>query len=263
MKFKYINRKKLLIILLSGFILTSISGCKKNTMDESTNYNSQSKIESETIINESQNNASKNESSTIKNEDNNPDTNTNEKQTNQNNNSITQYSENDIVVINEFENLEKEIDEILQNDKEFLTAAKGIFITTVDFIFYDSEINGVKFDELTEEGKQKILEITNRIDTKIENKYPNYKDTISETAKNALNKASELIKEGATDINSFAKEKLGDDNYNSLIEAKDELVYYTKNAVGIIGDFSSNLYHSGKEKIKNWYEEFKNKNTSN
>ena len=170
------------------------------------------------------------------------------------------YSYKDKEIINTLEVLKNETDTILNNDT--ITNAKdklkGIFITIVDFIFYDSEINGITFDELTLSGKQKILEIASSIDTKIENKFPNYKETISEKAKKAFNKASEIIKEGAKNINEFSYDKLGEENYNKIIEVKDEVVTYTKEAFSIIGEIGSSLFDSSKDYIKNWYESFKN-----
>ena len=127
----------------------------------------------------------------------------------------------------------------------------------MDFIFYDSEINGITFDELTDSGKQRILELASKIDTKIENKFPNYKETISDTTKKAFNKASELIKKGANNLSEFSKEKLGEENYNAIINAKDEFIDYTKKAIDIVGNVGSNLLENGKNYIKNWYENLK------
>ena len=42
--------------------------------------------------------------------------------------------------------------------------------------------------------------------------------------------------------------------------AKDELVYYTKNAISIIGDFSSSAWEVGKDKVLKWYYNFKTGN---
>ena len=103
---------------------------------------------------------------------------------------------------------------------------KGVFISLVDFLFYDGEIKGVTFDELTSAGKEKVLQIIHSIDEKIEKKFPGYKESISETATPAFKKASELIKKGATNIKEFSKDKLGEENFNKIMESKDELVEY-------------------------------------
>ena len=70
-------------------------------------------------------------------------------------------------------------------------------------------------------------------------------------------RASEIIKAGANDISNFAKEKLGEENYNSIIDAKDELVYYTKKAITFIGEVGGNLFDSAKDKLDSWYQNFK------
>ena len=147
----------------------------------------------------------------------------------------------------------------IDNVNDIKQTSKEIFITIVDFIFYDGKINGVTFDELTDKGKQEVLKIAQKIDGAIEEKIPGYKETISEKASNAFNKASELIKKGANNFSSFLKEKLGEEDYNAIIKSKDELVYYTKNAVSFIGDVGSSLFNSAKDKLNSWYQDFKNK----
>ena len=187
-------------------------------------------------------------------------TNKNNANTNNTNNSnaIT-YSDKDTEVIN---SLNETLSKVKSNvsDSSFLDSAKGVFISVVDFLFYDGSISGVTFDELTDSGKRKVLEIASNIDSTIENKFPGYKETISDKASNAFNKASEIIKDGAKDLNDFAREKLGEDNYQSIIDAKDELIVYTKNAINFIGDVSSSLWNSAKDKLNNWYQNFKNNN---
>ena len=253
MNFKLINHKKIVCILLSGFIIVTISGCSKT--DTSLNKTDEKNNEI-TIPNEKITTSNKEQSEfniSAKEEYNETD------ETYNNNEDIATYSQNDETAIATFNDIEKEVDTILnsENVSNAKDKVKGTFITIVDFIFYDSEINGVTFDELTDSGKQKVLEIANKIDNKIENKFPNYKDTISDTTKKAFNKASELIKKGANNLSEFSKEKLGEENYNAIINAKDEMIDYTKEAIEIIGEVGSNVFNSGKEYIKNWYENLK------
>lgn len=171
----------------------------------------------------------------------------------------TNYSSNDQVVINSLEDTLRQVN-ASSNDETFADKAKGTFIMIVDFFFYDGEIEGITFSELTQDGKELVLDLASRIDEAIELKIPGYKETISDVASRAFNKASELIKKGANNLSEFAREKLGEDNYNSIIEAKDELVYYTKNALNFIEDAGSKLFNSAKDKLNNWYQNFKNNN---
>lgn len=171
-----------------------------------------------------------------------------------------QLSKEDGIIINEFNSIKDRITNYLNSAdfENFKDSAKGVFINIVDFIFYDGEIKGIKFNDLTEEGKKQVLALASSIDSMITNKYPTYKEDISTTTKDAYKKASELIKQGAKNISDFSKDKLGEENYNTIKNAKDELVEYSKQAIEIIGNFSSKTWSNVKNKVKNWYEEFRN-----
>ena len=259
MKFKTINNKKIIAVILSGFIIVNMAGCSKTntvTQQDYEHYNQETTIENE----EPQINPIEPNINPVIEQETTPNIETNSGTNSNYNNSVKTYSNEDEQAIETFNNLEEDITNILNSEtvSNAKDKAKGVFITIVDFLFYDSEINGVTFNELTDSGKQKVLEIAYSIDTKIENKFPNYKETISETAKDAFNKASELIKKGANNLKEFSKEKLGEENYNAIIDVKDEFVDYTKEAIDIIGDVGSDLLDGGKEYIKNWYENFRN-----
>ena len=257
MKFRIINNKKIIAVILSGFIIVNMVGCSKT---ESTLQENYQHYNQETVTENNEPQIEQDEPNI------NPviESNPNETYTNEPNintdKTTEEYSSADEKAIETFNSIEEDIDNILNSEtvNNAKDKAKGVFVTIVDFLFYDSEINGVTFDELTDNGKQKVLEIASSIDNKIENKFPNYKETISETAKDAFNKASELIKKGANNLKEFSKEKLGEENYNAIVEVKDEFVEYTKEAIDIIGDVGSDLLDSGKEYIKNWYENFRN-----
>ena len=166
-------------------------------------------------------------------------------------------SNKDNTIINEMDNTLNSIN-TESSSSNFSDKAKATFISIVDFLFYDGTIKGVTFNELTDAGKQKVLEIANKIDVKLEEKAPGYKDKISSSTSSAYNKASEVIKNGASSLNNFAKEKLGDENYNSIIDAKNELVKYSKNALNLVGSAGSKIFSSTKDKLNDWYQNFKN-----
>lgn len=264
-----INTKKLMIILVSGFILVTFVACtNKKTELNNNSYvqesnqieDNYSNIEKQTqTLEEEQNINTEKPTESTSNERNTAGDKVEENNTVQNSNNEA-YTSDDMEVINYFNDIEKSVDAELQNESNQATKdkLKGTFITVVDFLFYDSEIKGKKFDDLTEGAKQNILETVSSIDNKIMTKYPNYKEEISSTTKSAYNKAGELIKKGANNVKEFSKEKLGEENYNAIIDAKNELVYYTKNAVSIIGDIAGSIWETSKSKIKTWYENFRN-----
>ena len=268
MKLNKINKKGLTCILLSGFIL--ISGCsnarkialdsKKESFEHSSFETTTESYTDDTTQATTESYTDDTTQATTESYIEDTTETTTEPYIEDTTEATTEpYTDNDNIVIDSFNSLNNKIDEFLNSDNvnDIKQTSKEIFITIVDFIFYDGEIKGVTFDQLTDSGKQRILEIASNIDNKIENKFPNYKDTISNTAKDAFNKASSLIKKGANNIKEFSKEKLGEDNYNKIIEAKNEFIFYTKNAIEIIGDFGSDIFEDGKEYIKEWYDKFK------
>lgn len=93
------------------------------------------------------------------------------------NNNVVTYSENDVVSY-----FDKKLVDIssYSNDSGYKEKAKAIFIDIVDFLFYDKEIKGYTFKELTNSAKLKILEIAFKIDDKINDMFPEYKAELSE-----------------------------------------------------------------------------------
>lgn len=167
------------------------------------------------------------------------------------------YNEKDNIVIDELNNTLKNIEESTQ-DENFKDKASSTFISIVDFLFYDGTIKGISFDELTEKGKEKVLEISSKIDVKLEEKCPGYKEKISNSTSKAYQKASKIIKKGAKNINDFAKSALGDENYQAIIDAKDELVKYSKDALNFVTGAGSKVFNETKDKLNEWYQNFKN-----
>jgi len=299
MNFKFLNKKKLIIVLLSSIAITNFTACNKkddkiDVIINIENYDDYTTNNLENnVINNSTNTSQDNIDNTIDNSDEiendnleevQNDNTTNEVKDNELNitkedvkneiieileddkeflidikNFITQsYSENDEIIINEFQNIQNEINEIKEDDKEFLNSIKSNFIICIDFVFCGAEINGIKFNDLTTKGKQKTLEIISDIDLSIEAKYPNYKNEILEGTNNIFDKLSNLIKEGAVNIDSFTKSKLTEEEYNNLINIKNNFLNFSTGAFENIKDASIELYEEGKQKTKELYNNYKN-----
>lgn len=103
------------------------------------------------------------------------------------NDSVT--SEEDVV--NYFE---KKYDEVNNNSwDDVKDKAKEYFITIVDFIFYDGKIKGHTFNDLSSTAKLKIISIALKIDNKIEEYIPGYKETISSNGSKIYNNVKEKL----------------------------------------------------------------------
>ena len=161
---------------------------------------------------------------------------------NSNNNTEQNYTEEEVV--NYFTNLDTELSNYT-NDNSLGKTIKEKFVKGVDFIFYDGEIGGKTFDELTNSAKLKIIKLTLSIDNKIDSKFPGYKDSISSTYQNIKNKLVEKY----LDITTSICEK-----DEQLCKTAKEGFQDLKKSFNITWDLIKELAGSGITKLKNWYE---------
>lgn len=148
-------------------------------------------------------------------------------------------------VISYFNTFSNEID----NTSELKSSIKEKFVTVVDFLFYDGEIKGKTFKELSTSAKLKVLQIFLKIDNKIENKFPNYKQSISSTGNkvytNAKSKALETYFDLTTEVCS--------NDYELCNTAKDGLKDL-KESFTLTWDLIKEASGAGISKLKSWYE---------
>ena len=133
-------------------------------------------------------------------------------------------------------------------DESFTSKLKASFVSIVDFIFYDKEIKGYTFSELTNTAKLKVISIALAIDNKIDTYFPNYKETIKDkytSIKGTL--ALKYLEITASfcgndpETCSMAKE-----NFDSM-----------KNSFGLTFDLLKELFTNGSTKVKELYENWR------
>lgn len=159
----------------------------------------------------------------------------------------TSIAESELIMVEEFDYFEsekEEIRELLESDQveEVKEKGKEYFIKGVDFVFYGTEISGVTFDELTEEGKQQTIKNLEIIDGWIETIVPNYKENIEEKyliVKDFLNDKYYVVLDSVRNY-------LGDENYEAVVEIKNQIK-------GDLSDTKDKVL----AKIENWYQGFK------
>lgn len=161
----------------------------------------------------------------------------------------------DEIIISYFENEEKEIDKILE-DNNIRDKVSEKVITLVDFLFYDGEIKGVTLDEISSSAKEKALGILTKIDNKIETKVPNYKEVISDKTSSALNWLKEKTHNGVVKIDDFLNKKI--DNYDKIKDTASDVVEETKNDFIEVKDIISDGFSKVKDKYENWRDNRKN-----
>lgn len=122
--------------------------------------------------------------------------------------------------------------------------AKEVFVSGVDFIFYDGNISGVTFDELTEEGKEVTIDNLSSLGSMVDEVVPGWREELGERYRIASSFVNSIYLSGIDSIRGY----LGDENYEALQNIKEQ----------ILGDVS-NTYDNAKEHVKSWYEEFRSK----
>lgn len=171
---------------------------------------------------------------------------------NNNNDNIDQnnvsYTENDVV--NYFGGIN---DEILESE-DFKDKFKEYFVSIVDFIFYDKDIKGYTFNKLSNTAKIKVISFTLKIDAKLEEYLPNYKENISSVDDNIYNNIKEKLVYLYMDIST----NICDNNIEGCNTVK---VIWTdiKDVCGLGWDFIKNITSVGIEQLKNWYEIYSGK----
>lgn len=151
-------------------------------------------------------------------------------------------------IINYFNEFSNEVD----STNELKKTIKEKFVLVVDFLFYDGTIKDTTFKELSTNTKLKVLQIFLKIDSKIENKFPNYKQTISTTGNkvytNAKNKALEIYFDLTTEICQ---------NDPTLCETAKEGLSDLKTNFSLTWNFIKEITGIGISKLKSWYEIWK------
>lgn len=153
-------------------------------------------------------------------------------------------------VVNYFQNMELEI----ENSGSFKEKFKQYFITIVDFIFYDEEIKGYTFDELSDIAKIKIISFALKIDNKIEEYIPGYKETISATSNRVYSDIKEKLVMSYMDISTL----ICKDNEVSCNEVK-EIFGEIKDVCKIGWSFIKNIVSNSAIKVREWYEIYSGK----
>lgn len=127
---------------------------------------------------------------------------------------------------------------------------KSAFIKVVDFIFYDKDINGYYFKDLTASAKLKVIRLTLKLDSIIDKHFPGYKEELSSSYVKAKDS---LITLYLNLTSEFCK------NNDATCESAKNDFALLKESLNLSWDVISSLAKSGTTKIKEWYEIFSGK----
>ena len=162
----------------------------------------------------------------------------------------TKVSETEIIntFASEYELVSKKVGSV-----DFKESAKNSFIKIVDFIFYDADINGVYFKDLTTKSKMTIIKYALLLDSKINSYFPDYKQELGEKynlAKDKLiseymNSLTYVCSKNATECETVKRE------FNDL---KGKISITWSN----LKDAFKNGANKTKTSLEEWYKIFKN-----
>ena len=146
-------------------------------------------------------------------------------------------------------------DSVLETTSEMLkdknrNVIKENFIKIVDFIFYDRDINGYYFKDLTNSAKLKVIYYATMLDNLIDKEFPSYKENLSEKYNNTKAKLVKLYLEKSSE---YCK-----NNENVCKQAKSDFAVLKK-SLNITFDFIKGLCQDGTQKLKEWYEIYSGK----
>lgn len=262
------KKKKNIIILIClsvVFILVCIFICvdlfSVSTFDKFLINDNEDIKENDEIINDNENsdnvNQEKNDNDINSNIENNKNENVNDEDVKEDNSNLSNNNkynddyntENDVVKF--FKNMENEID----SSSTFKEKFKKYFIDIVDFIFYDKEIKGYTFDELGSMAKIKIISIALKMDSKIEEYVPNYKENISDTSSKVYNNVKEKL---ITSYLEISTDICSGDNEAECRKVK-EIFGEVKDVCKIGWSFIKTLVGNGVTKLRGWYEIYSGK----
>ena len=133
-----------------------------------------------------------------------------------------------------------------QDNLSLRERAKSGFISIIDFIFYEKEIKGYTFNELTNTAKIQIVKIALTIDHKIEEYFPNYKTIIKDKYNDIKGKLAVKYLE----LTSSLCDSVGEDTCNQFKTDFSTM----KDSFGLTWSLIKELAKSGKDSIKSYYE---------
>lgn len=226
--------KKFIVGLITIFFILIISGCDlKDRIDSKMSENKQTA----NITNE-KNDEVENKKNTDKNKE------VNNEESNYSNKSNQASNTTDNQIETYFESEANYIENNM-NEQTFTNIKdKAINFTKdgIDFIFYGKEINGITFKELSEETKQKIIDLVNKIDNKIMEYDPDYKETIGNKYEDVKDFTKDSIQKGKDKI----KETIGEDTYSDIINKSKEIIEKDKEIISDLWDKGKNWLNSKK-----------------
>lgn len=163
----------------------------------------------------------------------------------------------DEIVLKYYQDEETKIKRLLNsNDKDMKQKVSEKVVTLVDFLFYDGEIKGITRADISDETKDKLMNIIEKVDTKIEKRFPDYKEKISDKTSDALNFIKEKGTNGIHKLDDYLNQKV--DNYDEFKDVANSIISNTKDDFNEVKDLAKSGFSKVKDYYENWRADVKN-----
>ena len=170
---------------------------------------------------------------------------------------LTGCSNKNEIVLKYYQDEETKIKRLLNsNDKDMKQKVSEKVVTLVDFLFYDGEIKGVTRADISDETKDKLMNIIEKVDTKIEKRFPDYKEKISDKTSDALDFIKEKGTNGIHKLDDYLNQKV--DNYDEFKDVANSIISNTKDDFSEVKDLAKSGFSKVKDYYENWREDVKN-----
>lgn len=179
----------------------------------------------------------------------------------------TEAVENEVTdedIVNYVTNVDSQIESISKEDssnKNIKESLKKNFIILTDFIFYNGTIKGKTFNDLSTEAKEEILKLYEKIDSKIESIYPDYKEDIKDTSTKAYSKTKEMTISLKETLKQNYIDMVGEDVYQKemdiIKEKSSEVKEKASPVISSAKEKTKEVYENTKDKLNTWYQGIK------
>lgn len=167
-------------------------------------------------------------------------------------------SENEVIAF--FENISNKVNTWIQSErfediKDDVTQSLATFIL---FLSNDSTIGGYTFSSLTAEGKEKVKILFISMDTKLEQKFPSYKEKIGEKWEIVKTFVSEKYVNIKDSVKEYVIDKVGEESYDEFMNGVSEGWIDLKDSFSNTFDFLGQKVKKLGTNIVDWAKEKKN-----
>ena len=236
-----INIKKIFLVLTTGLVLVTNSGCYNNQKVNVVKDDLTTEDVVPTTKEEVTTSQQTTQSTIVSNEQ------------------INEIKEknNDKEVIDYFEKANTYIENTFTEEKiNKVTDKMGDYVATmIGFIWYGEEINSITYNELSTEAKQKVMELYNKADTKIETKIPNYKETIKEKYSIVSSFVKDKYNIAKDKVTNYINDNITEEEKQKYNDLKEEAKEGISNSI----DDMKEVGNTYKDTINEWYQKKKSK----